>query len=59
MTEYGVSERWPPRHCARKWQEVELYPLSIYAMNPGMTPAISQYSSPVEAPVHYAFMPIQ
>lgn len=58
MIDYGVSERWPARHCARKYQEVEIYPMATWGMAPGITPAISQYSSPVEAPLHYAWMPL-
>lgn len=60
MLEFGVSERWPARHCARKYQEMDMYPMSTYPMaTSGITPAVSQYSSPVEAPMHYAWMPIQ
>jgi len=59
MLEFGLQERWPARHCARKWQELENQ-AAIHATTAGMTPGIStQYSSPVEAPMHFAFMPIQ
>ncbi|EME46406.1 hypothetical protein DOTSEDRAFT_42926 [Dothistroma septosporum NZE10] len=59
MLDFGVHERWPARHCARKWQDMEIAN-TAHASTAGMTPAsISQYSSPVEGPVHFAFMPIQ
>nr|POF17490.1 hypothetical protein CFP56_12904 [Quercus suber] len=64
MTECGVTERWPARHCARKWQELEAslalsHATTSAALVAGITPALSQFSSPVEAPVHFAFMPLQ
>nr|POE99373.1 hypothetical protein CFP56_52766 [Quercus suber] len=64
MTDYGVSERWPARHCARKWQDVETslvlsHATTSAAIAAGITPALSQFSSPVDAPVHFAFMPLQ
>jgi hypothetical protein len=58
MLEFGLNERWPARHCARKWQELE----AVAATQPtttGITPGMSQFSSPVETPMHFAFMPIQ
>ncbi|KAK4504269.1 hypothetical protein PRZ48_005185 [Zasmidium cellare] len=65
MLDYGIGERWPARHCARKWQELEstgsTTTLITTTVPGGMgTPAsISQFSSPVEGPVHFSFMPPQ
>ncbi|KAK3725868.1 hypothetical protein LTR37_000016 [Vermiconidia calcicola] len=56
MLDYGVNERWPARHCARKWQEVEA--TASMAASAGMTPAMTHYSSPIEGPTHFAWMPL-
>ena len=58
MLDFGINERWPARHCARKWQELETTAATM-AATASMTPAMSQFSSPVEAPTHFAFMPLQ
>ncbi|KAK3073328.1 hypothetical protein LTR53_005176 [Teratosphaeriaceae sp. CCFEE 6253] len=58
MVDFNINERWPARHCARKWQEMEALAATQPATT-GLTPGISQFSSPVEAPMHFAFMPIQ
>ena len=58
MPDFGINERWPAKHCARKWQELE----AIAAANPttaGHVPGIPHFSSPVDQPMHFAFMPIQ
>ncbi|KAK5130256.1 hypothetical protein LTR08_002257 [Meristemomyces frigidus] len=52
MLDFGLQERWPARHCARKWQEIEDQAAMQTAT--GKT----QYSSPAEGPVHFAFIPI-
>lgn len=61
MTEFGSPDRWPARSCARKWQEIEQSTMTTITAGPsGMTPAMSQYTtSPVDAPVHFAFLPMQ
>ncbi|KAK4991036.1 hypothetical protein LTR50_002115 [Elasticomyces elasticus] len=65
MLDFGVTERWPARHCARKWAELELAALggggggggALVGQAAGMTPTtVSQYSSPVEATGQFAFM---
>ena len=58
MMDFNINERWPARHCARKWQEMEAMATALPTTN-GITPGVSQFSSPVEAPMHFAFMPIQ
>lgn len=61
MLDFGLTERWPPRHCARKFQELESMAATHHpTTTAGLTPGIShsQYSSPVDAPMHFAFMPI-
>ncbi|KAI7546121.1 hypothetical protein KC319_g13440 [Hortaea werneckii] len=58
MLEFGLQERWPPRHCARKWQELEQQAL-MQATSASLTPGMSHFSSPDDGPVHFAFMPIQ
>lgn len=60
MLDFGIQERWPARHCARKWTDLD--PASNPTAQPttlGMTPAsMSSFSSPIEGPVHFAFMPM-
>lgn len=59
MLEHGINERWPARHCARKWQELEAHAATL-AATASITPALSQFSSPTEAgPTQFTFMPIQ
>ncbi|RMY75181.1 hypothetical protein D0863_02757 [Hortaea werneckii] len=58
MLDFGLQERWPPRHCARKWQELEQQAL-MQATSASLTPGMSHFSSPDDGPVHFAFMPIQ
>nr|OQO27874.1 hypothetical protein B0A51_05187 [Rachicladosporium sp. CCFEE 5018] len=50
MLDFGLTERWPARSCARKWQELEY--LAPSAVRPMTT---AQYSSTVDAPVHFAY----
>ena len=57
MLDFNITERWPARHCARKWQELETS--NVLAVTSSMTPALSQFSSPIEAPTQFTFMPIQ
>ncbi|CAK4033696.1 Hypothetical predicted protein [Lecanosticta acicola] len=78
MLDFGIQERWPARHCARKWQELDASTTLATAATPFATPgppppaatttaggilntpaSISQFSSPEEGAVHFAFMPIQ
>lgn len=57
MIDYGIGERWPARHCARKWADLESANATAVVTSAGMTPvSISQFSSPIEGPVHFAFM---
>lgn len=61
MLDFGVQERWPARHCTRKWHELEATAAAASMVNPssaGLTPAVSHFSSPVETPMHYTFMPL-
>lgn len=58
MLDNGINERWPSRHCARKWQELETQAATL-AATASMTPALSQFSSPIDAPTQFTFMPIQ
>ena len=59
MLEYGIHERWPTRHCARKWQELEAQAATL-AATASITPALSQFStSPIDASTRFTFMPIQ
>lgn len=57
MLDFNITERWPARHCARKWQELETS--NTLAVTSSMTPALSQFSSPIDAPTQFTFMPIQ
>lgn len=54
------TERWPARHCAKKWQELET-PVSIMASmasTVSITPAMTHYSSPIEGTTHFGgYMP--
>ncbi|EMC99541.1 hypothetical protein BAUCODRAFT_144949 [Baudoinia panamericana UAMH 10762] len=63
MLEHGVQERWPARFCARKWQELEAQSLAqastAAGLLPGMMQTTQQFASPVEAPTHFGFMPLQ
>ncbi|KAK5110563.1 hypothetical protein LTR62_005755 [Meristemomyces frigidus] len=57
MLDFGLDERWPPRRCARKYQELET--LAMQNMSTaGATPGRSQYSSPIDGPIQFAFVPI-
>ncbi|KAI5356660.1 hypothetical protein Slin15195_G021440 [Septoria linicola] len=62
MLDFGVQERWPARHCARKWTDLEAGSnTTAQATTVGVTPAsLSSFSSPVDAtgPMHFAFMPM-
>lgn len=58
MLDYGINERWPARHCARKWQDLETTAATM-ASTVGMTPGLTHYSSPVEGATHFTFMPMQ
>ncbi|KAK4554195.1 hypothetical protein LTR86_008723 [Recurvomyces mirabilis] len=59
MLDFGLNERWPARHCARKFQELESVAMAQHTTTTaGLTPGMSQYSSPVDAPMQFAFMPI-
>ena len=59
MLDFGINERWPARHCARKWQELETSAATLAVTAASMTPALSQFSSPIDAPTQFTFMPIQ
>ncbi|KAF7188578.1 hypothetical protein HII31_10240 [Pseudocercospora fuligena] len=59
MLDFGIQERWPARHAARKWQELEAATTTTHPTTAGLTPAsMSQFSSPIDGPVHFAFMPL-
>ncbi|KAF2093706.1 hypothetical protein NA57DRAFT_20664, partial [Rhizodiscina lignyota] len=49
MIEFGATEKWSPRQCSRKWQEMNVG-VDLYAMQSVPTPAFSYTSSPIEAP---------
>ena len=52
MLEFGVAERWPPRHCARKCQELEPTAVTAAALAshpPATTLPLLQFSSPADA----------
>jgi len=63
MLECGIEERWPARHCARRWQEIEnaagVGTAKVTTTSAGAMQGLSQVSSPIEGPVHFAFMPIR
>ncbi|KAF2766504.1 hypothetical protein EJ03DRAFT_278008 [Teratosphaeria nubilosa] len=60
MLEYGLNERWPPRHCARKWQEIEAQIAFTRAATTGSLRGTPQVSSPVDGSVHhFGFVPMQ
>ncbi|KAF2720906.1 hypothetical protein K431DRAFT_85514 [Polychaeton citri CBS 116435] len=59
MGEYGIQERWPPRHCAKRWQEMEASSLAV-STSAGITPMTHFTSSPIEGQsMHFGFMPTQ
>ena len=58
MLDFDVQERWPPKHCNRKWQELE--GAASLPQSAAMTPSVSHYSSPgMDQPMQYRFMPLQ
>ncbi|KAK5165747.1 uncharacterized protein LTR77_008670 [Saxophila tyrrhenica] len=59
MLDYGINERWPARHCARKWQDLETTAAASLASTVGSMPGLTHYSSPVENATHFTFMPMQ
>lgn len=63
MLDFGVDERWNPKQVARKWQEMEMAAATTMVTTAGITPAMShfstsQFSSPIEAPAHFSWMPL-
>lgn len=62
MLDFGLQERWPARHCARKWQEMETAAAAATnAAALGFTPATSlppQFSSPLDAVQNFAYIPM-
>lgn len=62
MLDFGLQERWPARHCARKWQEMETAAVATSAAAMGFTPATSlppQFSSPLVDSAHnFAYLPM-
>ena len=59
MLEFGIAERWPARLCMKKYQDLEIAAVT-HIPPAGMTPtSISQFSSPVDGPVHFTFMPLK
>lgn len=62
MLDFGIQERWPARHTARKWQEMETTAAATTAAAMGFTPATAlpaQFSSPVDPLPTYAFLGMQ
>lgn len=61
MLDFGLQERWPARHCARKWQEMETAAAATNAAAMGFTPATTlpaQFSSPLDTVPSYGYMPM-
>ncbi|KAJ9624802.1 hypothetical protein H2203_004752 [Taxawa tesnikishii (nom. ined.)] len=58
MVDYGVQERWPARHCARKWQEIAPTPEFPTTSLPSQQPLASQFSSPDESSSHFQLYPM-
>lgn len=63
MLEYGVTERWPARQCARKWQELNPQVPVVSSMPfqtpvSGPTPMMSQFSSPEDSGA-YNYLPLR
>ncbi|OCK77371.1 hypothetical protein K432DRAFT_384748 [Lepidopterella palustris CBS 459.81] len=58
MVEYGASEKWSARQCARKWQEIDPGP-TPYTTYEHPTSSYTTYTmSPVEAPPFLPFLHI-
>ncbi|KAF2834070.1 hypothetical protein M501DRAFT_944979 [Patellaria atrata CBS 101060] len=57
MLEFGASEKWSPKHCARKWAEI--MPINdpvVHVPTPAFSHAsMSQLSSPVDGPPYVSF----
>lgn len=59
MLDFGLQERWPARHCARKWQEMETAAANnaaAMAFTP-VTTMPAQFSSPMDTVPGFAYMP--
>ncbi|TKX23384.1 hypothetical protein C1H76_4452 [Elsinoe australis] len=60
MLDFGIQERWPSKHCARKWAKINPQSQMPEGMPPGIIP-----SHPFQHPHHpdashqFTFMPIQ
>lgn len=53
MLEYGSSERWPAKYCARKWEELHPGAMPSYnGLNFLANPWESEHCSPIESMDH-------
>ena len=52
MLEYGSSERWPAKYCARKWEELHPGAISYNGLNFLVNPWESEHCSPIESMDH-------
>lgn len=57
MIEYGASDRWTAKQCARKWQEIDPGP-HAFSTYEASTPSMSYTTSPVDAPSYLPFLHI-
>lgn len=59
MLDYGATERWPAKHCARKWEELHPERVAFPANPPAQyDPWDSEQTSPME-PFTYRHSPAQ
>ncbi|PNS13928.1 hypothetical protein CAC42_1419 [Sphaceloma murrayae] len=60
MLDYGIQERWPSKHCARKWAKISPQPQIPDGMTSGpMPPHPFHLQHPDNNQPHFTFMPIQ
>ncbi|RAR09337.1 ER lumen protein retaining receptor [Stemphylium lycopersici] len=51
MLEYGAQEKWTPRQCSRKWQEMDPPPMPYTHFEPHVQQGFAPYAiSPIEPP---------
>ncbi|KAK3080961.1 hypothetical protein LTS18_011508 [Coniosporium uncinatum] len=64
MVDFGATEKWSPRQCARKWQDSSIG-TDVYANHIIHTPAFSYTSSPIDdtsaissTPSHFPYLSV-
>ncbi|KAF2138269.1 uncharacterized protein K452DRAFT_328827 [Aplosporella prunicola CBS 121167] len=55
MAEFGASDKWTSKQCARKWVEIEPSATPFITTQDDNTPSYSFTASPVEAPSYLPY----